>query len=329
MDHLQQSKLTSQKPKLLDQVRQAIRTRHYSIRTEEAYVQWIKRFILFHNKRHPEKMGELEINQFLTHLAVKEKVSASTQNQALCSIIFLYKEIIKKEISDLGNIVRAKKPQKLPVVLSPEEVKSIINRLKGVNWIIGNLLYGAGLRQMECLRLRVQDIDFQYNQIIVREAKGKKDRKTMLPNIVKNPLKEHLEKVEKIHCKDLESGFGEVYLPYALERKFKNASKEWKWQYVFPSSKISIDPRSTKQRRHHWDPNRITNALKSAVKQVGINKRVSSHTLRHSFATHLLESNYDIRTVQTLLGHKNVTTTMIYTHVLNKGGMGVVSPADR
>jgi integron integrase len=316
------------KPKLLDQVRNAIRVKHYSIRTEGAYIQWIKRFIFFNNKRHPKELGAKEINKFLTHLAVAGNVSASTQNQALCAIVFLYKEILHIEVGDLGDLVWAKRPKQVPVVLSHNEVKSILHYLTGVNWIVFNLLYGSGLRQMECLRLRVLDIDLQYNQITVREAKGKKSRITMLPKIIKPVLIEHLEQTKRIHEKDIKSGFGEVYLPYALERKYKNASREWKWQYVFPASELSIDPRSGKRRRHHLDPSGISRSLKEALKKCKIDKRVTCHTFRHSFATHLLEANYDIRTVQELLGHQNVNTTMIYTHVLNRGGKGVKSPAD-
>lgn len=317
------------KPKLLDQVRSATRTRHYSIRTEEAYTAWIKRFILFHNKRHPNEMGESEINQFLSYLAEKKNVSASTQNQALCAIIFLYKHVLKKDIGDLGDLTWAKKSKRLPVVLTREEVKAIMDNLSGTHWLMATMLYGAGLRLMECLRLRVKDIDFALNQIIVRDTKGSKDRVTMLPQITKKPLKKHLEKGKKIHEKDLENGCGTVYLPYALERKYPNASREWKWQYVFPATKISVDPRTGIKRRHHIYETVLQKAVKTAIRKAGIAKQVSCHTFRHSFATHLLEDGHDIRTIQELLGHKNLKTTMIYTHVLNQGGKGVRSPADR
>jgi len=320
---------TQNKPKLLDQVRAAIRTRHYSRRTEKAYLGWIKRFILFHNKRHPAEMGAVEINQFLSHLALKENVAASTQNQALCAIIFLYKNVLDREVGEIDNIVWAKKPKKLPVVFTKTEVKTVIKQLSGVKWIMANLLYGAGLRLMECLRLRVQDIDFEYNQIIIRDAKGQKDRVTVLPEIVKEALEKHLEKVKRLHEKDLVQGFGEVYLPYALERKYTNANKQWKWQYIFPSEKLSIDPRSGKKRRHHLDESVLQRTVKEAIRQAGINKNGNCHTFRHSFATHLLEDGYDIRTVQELLGHEDVSTTMVYTHVMKKGGLGVKSPADK
>ncbi|MFH1006279.1 MAG: integron integrase [Candidatus Latescibacterota bacterium] len=320
--------MNERKPKLLDRVREAIRTRHYSLRTEEAYVGWIKRFILFHHKRHPSEMGEPEINAFLSHLAVAGKVSASTQNQALCAIVFLYKHVLKQELGDLGEVVWAKKPKRLPVVFTGEEVKAVLNQLSGTNWIMAMLLYGSGLRLMECLRLRVKDVDFNYNQIAVRDAKGERDRGTMLPQNVKRPLKEHLKKVKEVHEADLKNGYGTVYLPYALERKYPNVNREWGWQYVFPASQLSIDPRSGAKRRHHLGEKVLQRAVKAAILTAGINKHASCHTFRHSFATHLLEAGHDIRTIQELLGHKDVTTTMIYTHVVNRGGMGVKSPAD-
>ncbi|HID29220.1 MAG TPA: integron integrase [Desulfobacterales bacterium] len=316
------------KPKLLDQVRAAISIRHYSLRTEQAYVGWIRRFILFHDKRHPSEMGEAEISAFLSHLAVEGKVSASTQNQALCAILFLYKEVLKQDLGSFGNVVWAKKPKRLPVVFTREEIKALLEQLRGTKWIMANLLYGAGLRLMECLRLRVQDIDFAYKQITVRDAKGSKDRVTMLRGIVIEPLQEHLKKVKKLHGDDLKQGYGTVHLPYALERKYPKANREWGWQYVFPSQKLSVDPRSGRKQRHHLSELVLPRAIKEALRNAGITKHGSAHTLRHSFATHLLEAGYDIRTVQELLGHKNVVTTMIYTHVLNKGGMGVRSPAD-
>ncbi|MBI1987231.1 MAG: integron integrase [Nitrospinae bacterium] len=320
--------MADRNPKLLDQVRQVIRTRHYSIRTEEAYVHWIKRFVLFHHKRHPKEMGAEEVNRFLSDLAVKQNVAASTQNQALSAILFLYQEVLKQEIGWLGDLIRAQKPKKLPVVFTREEVKSVLNCLSDINRLMANLLYGSGLRLMECLRLRVKDIDFSYNQIVVRDGKGEKDRVTMLPLSLKDPLQRHLKEVKKLHQKDLNDGFGDVYLPYALERKYPNACREWAWQYVFPSLKRSIDPRSGIERRHHLGKEVLQRAVKEAIWKAGIHKAASCHTFRHSFATHLLEAGYDIRTVQELLGHKDVSTTMIYTHVLNRGGKGVQSPAD-
>ena len=315
-------------PKLLDQVRFEIRTRHYSIRTEDSYITWIKRFILFNNKKHPAQMGEEEINNYMKFLAVKVKVTSSTQRQALCAILFLYKHVLKLKLENLENIIRAKRSEKIPTVFSKEEVKSILARIDGTKWIIASLLYGSGLRLMECVRLRVKDLDFHYNQIVVRDGKGKKDRITPLPDRLKKPLQVHLAKIKLIHKNDLSEGYGEVYLPFALERKYRNANKEWLWQYVFPSKRLSVDPRSGIKRRHHMDEAVIQRCVKQAIKKAGIHKQGSCHTLRHSFATHLLENGYDIRTVQELLGHNDVRTTMIYTHVLNKGGMGVKSPID-
>lgn len=317
------------KPKLLDMVRNQIRLRHYSIRTEEAYVSWIKKFIFFHNKKHPKNMGEPEVERFLSHLAVKRKVSASTQNQALSALLFLYKNVLKKELKFIKNTVSAKRYRHIPVVFSREEIEKIFYYLKATNWLIANLLYGSGLRLMESLRLRIQDIDFDYNQIIVRSGKGEKDRKTMLPLSLKSPLKTQLEKVKIIHTEDIRDGFGEVFLPYALSKKYPNASKELGWQWVFPSSRRSIDPRTGIERRHHINETVIQRAVKNAVRKSGIAKQASCHTFRHSFATHLLENGYDIRTVQELLGHKDVRTTMIYTHVLNRGGLSVRSPLDK
>ncbi len=317
------------KPKLLDQVRQAIRTRHYSLRTEEAYISWIKRFILFHGKRHPLEMGEEEITRFLSALAVEEHVSASTQNQALCALLFLYREVLVQDMGWLDDVVRAKRPRRLPVVLTRQEVKALLSALQGVKWITGNLLYGAGLRLLECLRLRVKDIDFDVNQIVVREGKGTKDRVTMLPVTVRGPLAAHVERVRTLYQHDLERGLVRVYLPDALQRKYPDAEREWGWQWVFPASGLSMDPRSGAQRRHHLDESVLQRALKEAARKVGLAKPVSCHSLRHSFATHLLEDGYDIRTIQELLGHRDVSTTMIYTHVLNRGGRGVYSPVDR
>jgi integron integrase len=315
-------------PRLLDQVRAAIRLRHYSIRTEEAYIQWIRRYILFHNKRHPKDMGAPEINAFLSHLAIKDRVAASTQNQALCAILFLYKQVLDQDPGRLEGVVRAKKPTKLPVVFTVEEVQAILVRLQGTVWLMASLLYGSGLRLMECARLRVKDIDFQCRQLVVKDGKGQKDRVTMLPSRLIVPLKQHLARVKTVHEEDLGSGLGAVYLPFALEKKYPNAATEWGWQYVFPASKISIDPRSGKKRRHHIDETILQKAVKSAIRQAGIAKQGSCHSLRHSFATHLLQSGYDIRTVQELLGHSDVNITMVYTHVLNRGGKGVSSPLD-
>jgi len=314
--------------KLLDQVHDVIRKRHYSIRTEQAYVQWIRRLIIFHGKKHPKDMGEKEISQYISHLATDKKVSSSTQNQALNAIVFLYKQVLKKELGDFGHMERAKRPEKLPTVLSKSEVARVIAVMKDKYRLMAKLLYGSGLRLMECVCLRVKDIDFERNQITVRYGKGMKDRTTMLPEQLKPFLTDHLEKVKVIHQEDLKRGWGEVYLPSALERKYWNAAKEWAWQYVFPSGKISKDPRSGKTRRHHIDGSALQKAVRYAARSVGLTKPVSPHTFRHSFATHLLEHGYDIRTVQELLGHKDVSTTMIYTHVMNKGAMGVKSPLD-
>ena len=325
---LKQNITDRKKPKLLDQVRQVIRVKHYSLRTEESYINWIKRFIFFHNKKHPIEMGEKEIGQFITHLAKNKKVSASTQNQALCAIVFLYKNVLQKDLNNTISIYWSKRPKKLPVVLSKSEVAEVLNNLKGTHWLIGMLLYGAGLRLSEALLLRVKDIDFSYNQIFVRDSKGEKDRITMLPQRVIPSLKKHLNRVEKIHLEDLKNGYGSVFLPNALERKYPKAKYEFGWQYIFPATRISIDPVSGASRRHHLYDTVIQKAVKQAIRNAGIVKSASCHTFRHSFATHLLESGYDIRTIQELLGHKNLETTMVYTHVVKQGGMGVISPAD-
>jgi len=317
------------KPRLLDQVRDVIRCKHYSIRTEQSYVDWIKRYIYFHDKKHPEAMNEAHISSFLTYLAVQRKVASSTQNQALCALLFLYRDVLQKDLGNFDNLVRAKMPAKLPVVFTRDEIRSILLQLEGPAWIMGQLLYGAGLRLMECVRLRVKDIDFGYKQVVVRDGKGHKDRVTMLPEVVIDPIQRHLAKVKHMHDKETKAGFGTVYLPYALERKYPHANREWGWQYVFPATKRSIDPRSGMEQRHHISEAVLQRAIKDAIRQSGITKPGSCHSMRHSFATHLLESGYDIRTVQELLGHKDVSTTMIYTHVLNKGGKGVVSPSDR
>ena len=316
------------KPKLLDLVRDAIRLRHYSIRTEQVYINWIKRFILFHHKRHPTEMAEAEVQQFLSHLARTGNVAASTQNQALSALLFLYKDVLRQEIGWLGDVERAKRPPKLPVVLSRTEVRKNFSTLTGTEKLMAGLLYGSGLRLMECVRLRVKDIDFAYAQITVRDGKGGKDRVTMLPVNLAAALQKHLARMKMQHDQDLIDGFGAVHLPFALARKFPNAEREWIWQYAFPSSRLSIDPRTGKKQRHHMSEAILQTALKAAVRAAGISKPATCHTLRHSFATHLLERGYDIRTVQELLGHKDVSTTMIYTHVLNRPGLGVKSPLD-
>ncbi len=314
--------------KLLDQVRDVIRKKHYSIRTEQAYVDWAKRFILFHKKNHPKDLGEKEISQFISHLATDRRVASSTQNQALNAIVFLYKRVLNIELGNFGHMERAKKPEKLPTVMSRTEVNKVLSSMSGINQLMAKLLYGCGLRLMECVRLRVKDIDFEQNHIIVRDGKGMKDRSTMLPEQLKPLLMEHLEGVKITHKQDLQNRLGEAYLPLALERKYPKAAKEWGWQYVFPSEKISKDPRSGKMRRHHVSESALQRAVQKAARKACLTKHVSPHTFRHSFATHLLEGGYDIRTVQELLGHKDVSTTMIYTHVINKGGIGVQSPLD-
>ena len=316
------------KPRLLDRVRQAIRTRHYSHRTEKAYVHWTKRFIFFHNKRHPVEMGEAEIARFLSSLATESRVSASTQNQALNALLFLYQNVLAKKIGLIEGVVRAKRPRRLPVVLTKEEVRRLLSCLEGTCWTMAMLLYGAGLRLMECCRLRVKDVEFSRNQIVVRSGKGDKDRHTVLPAAVKEPLLRHLQAVRRQHEEDLRKGLGRVALPNALDRKYPNAGKEWGWQWVFPASSHYSDRMTGERRRHHLHESVLQRAVKEARLKAGIAKPAGPHTLRHSFATHLLEDGYDIRTVQELLGHRDVSTTMIYTHVLNRGGRGVLSPAD-
>ena len=316
------------KPKLLDQVRDIIRRKHFSLRTELSYCDWIRRFILYHQKRHPGDMGEAEITDFLTHLARDRQVAASTQNQALSALLFLYREVLQAKIGWLDKVERAKGPGRVPVVLTPAEARRLFQNLQGTHRLMAGLLYGSGLRLMECTRLRVKDIDFGYLRITVRDGKGGKDRITMLPVNLAKALERHLQKVHLQHEEDVEAGFGEVYLPGALAKKYPTAAREWAWQYVFPSPRLSIDPRSGQRRRHHCDESALQNAVKKAVRNAGISKPATCHTLRHSFATHLLENGYDIRTVQELLGHKDVSTTMIYTHVLNRPGLGVKSPLD-
>lgn len=318
-----------QPPKLLDQVRHKIRLKHYSIRTEEAYADWVRRFILYHDRRHPRDLGPAEVESFLTHLAVEGKVAASTQNQAKSALLFLYMEVLGVELPWLDNVTQAKAPRRLPVVLTTEEVQELLGRVDGTPGLVLRLLYGTGMRILECLRLRVKDVDFVRHEILIREGKGFKDRVTMLPRTLALPLREHLVRVKRLHARDLEQGYGDVYLPFALARKYPNAGREWGWQYVFPSARLSKDPRSDATRRHHADEKAIQRALRAALQEAGLTKTATPHTLRHSFATHLLESGHDIRTVQELLGHEDVSTTMIYTHVLNRGGRGVASPLDR
>lgn len=315
-------------PSLLDQVRDKLRVKHYSIRTETQYLQWIKRFILHHGKRHPRQMGAAEVESFLTHLATVGKVSASTQNQALSALLFLYREIFAIHLPWLDEVVRAKQPQRLPVVLSKTEVAHIMARMDGTYGLMARLLYGTGMRLMECCRLRVKDIDFDLGEILVRDGKGAKDRVTMLPNALKQSLLEFLARRRLIFDDDVAKGMANAYLPDALARKYPNAPDAWEWQYVFCSGSYSTDPRSGVKRRHHIDEKLLQRAVKKAVLASGVAKLATPHTFRHSFATHLLEGGYDIRTVQELLGHADVSTTMIYTHVLNKGGRGVTSPLD-
>lgn len=317
------------KPKLLEQMREQIRLRHYSIRTESVYMEWVRRFIRFHNYRHPLEMGGPEVEAFLTHLAVRRDVSVSTQNQALSSILFLYQKVLHVELPWLENVVRAKRPQRLPVVLTRAEVSSVLSQLDGSMWLIANLLYGSGMRLMEVLRLRVKDVEFARHEIVIRDGKGNKDRITMLPLTLAMPLKLHLERVRALHQQDLNEGFGVTKLPYALARKYPHAASDWGWQFVFPSKNRSEDPRSGNIYRHHVHEKTVQRAVRNAVRAVGLTKPATPHTLRHSFATHLLESGQDIRTVQELLGHADVKTTQIYTHVLNRGGLAVISPLDR
>lgn len=313
---------------LMDDVTNRIRRLNYSIRTETAYLYWIKRFILFHDKTHPSLMDNHHIEKFLTDLAVTHNVAASTQNQALSAIIFLYNEVLKLELDWIKGVKRAKKPTKLPVVFSINEIKSILCRLQGHHQLAAELLYGSGLRLMECLRLRIGDIDFDYKRVCVRQGKGAKDRFTILPNSIVPNLQKHIGHIQQLHQEDLANGYGEVYLPDALERKYPSANKELAWQYLFPSKKLSLDKRSNKTRRHHLSEKGLQRAVKKAIEASKIHKHGSCHTFRHSFATHLLQSGADIRTVQDLLGHKDVRTTMIYTHVLEMGFAGVTSPAD-
>jgi integron integrase len=315
-------------PRLLDQVRDAVRRRNYSYRTEQAYVHWIKRFIYFSAKRHPMEVGAAEVTAFLNHLARDRDVAAATQNQALSALLFLYKDVLAQPLPWLDDLERARRPQRLPAVLSRDEVRRLLGTMQGTKRLMAGLLYGAGLRLTECLKLRVKDIDFEYRQIVVRDGKGAKDRVTMLPQSTIEPLKRQLAVARALHEADVSAGVGEVELPHALARKYPRAPHQWAWKFVFPSQKLSADLRSGAVRRHHLYENYVTRGVKEAARAAGIHKPVSCHTLRHSFATHLLEAGYDIRTVQELLGHSSVETTMIYTHVTNKGGRGVTSPLD-
>jgi integron integrase len=316
-------------PRLIDEVRRRLRLKHYSIRTETAYLGWIRRFIRVNGLRHPREMGVVEIEVFLSTLATRDKVAASTQNQALSALLFLYREVLGMELAWVEQVVRAKRPKRLPVVLAQAEVQRLLAQMDGRTWLIASLLYGTGMRLMECLRLRVKDVDFARRAITVREGKGGKDRQTVLPTSLAEPLQREIERARILHAEDLAAGFGETWLPHALARKYPNAAREFGWQFVFPAPKRSFDPRGGAQRRHHFNDGVLSRALRRARMRAGIEKPVSAHTLRHCFATHLIEASYDIRTVQELLGHKDVATTQIYTHVLNRGAGGVLSPLDR
>ena len=315
-------------PRLLDQVRQTARLRHLSLRTERAYTGWVYRFVVFHGKRHPSGMGAVEVRRFLSHLATEGRVSASTQNQALCALLFLYRYVLEMDLGRIDEVVRARRTRRIPLVLGREEVRLVLAHLTGTHALITGLLYGCGLRLMEALRLRVKDIDFARNAILVRQGKGDKDRVVMLPGTLRERLREHLGSVRVLHERDLGNGLGAAELPNALGRKKPGAERWWAWQYVFPSGRLSIDPRSGRRGRHHVSESSVQKAVTRAVRLAGVPKTAGCHTLRHSFATHLLEGGYDIRTVQELLGHADVRTTMIYTHVLNRGGKGVRSPLD-
>ena len=320
---------TPRPPRFLDTVGEALRVRHYSRRTEEAYVGWIRRYILFHGKKHPTVLGPEAVGQYLSHLAVKRHVSASTQTQALSALLFLYRIVLRIDLPNLGDVARAKAQRRLPVVLTREEVTGIIGRLEGTARLMAMLLYGSGLRLLECCRLRVKDLDLATNQLVVRDGKGKKDRLTMIPEASRSPLRSQLDTVRQQHQKDLARGAGWVELPYALARKYPDAGREWSWHWVFPATRFYREPKTGQIRRHHLHESVLQRAVREAVIKSGISKPASCHTFRHSFATHLIEDGYDIRTIQELLGHRDVSTTMIYTHVLNRGGRGVLSPADR
>ena len=317
-----------QAPRLMDEVRRRIRLKHYSLRTEQAYCGWIRRFIFANGKRHPRELGAGDVERFLSGLAVRSQVSASTQNQALSALLFLYREVLRIDLPWMQNVVRAKRPRRLPVVLSRDEVQRLLAAMEGRSWLIASLLYGTGMRLMECLRLRVKDVDFTRGEILVRDGKGGKDRRTMLPRSLCEPLQREIERAGMLHARDLAEGFGEARLPHALARKYPRAGRDFGWQFVFPSVQRSADPIGGQQRRHHFDDAILSRAFKRARIAAGIVKPLGAHSLRHSFATHLLEAGYDLRTIQELLGHKDVSTTQIYTHVLNRGGRGVISPLD-
>lgn len=323
------SSSSGHKPRLIEQVRNSLRVRHYSLSTENSYIYWIRYYIRFHKKRHPAEMSGPEVEAFLTHLAVDRQVSPSTQNQALSAVLYLYKQVLKIELPWLENVVRAKTKKFIPVVFTRDEVKQLLAQFDGTYWLLFSLIYGAGLRISECARLRIKDVDFHYRQLLIRDSKGEKDRVTVLPIPLIDPLRNHLVRVKELHDLDLANGFGDVYLPYALARKYPNAAKQFYWQYVFPSRNICTDPRTGTRRRHHIYEKSLHRVIKQAMQRAGIVKPASTHTLRHSFATHLLEDGYDIRTVQELLGHKDLKTTQIYTHVLQKGGAAVRSPLER
>jgi len=315
--------------KLLERTHRILRRKHYAYRTEQRYLAWIRRFIFFHSKRHPIQMGKAEIEAFLIHLAVKEKVAASTQNQALNALLFLYRHVLDIPIDFPLSSVRARRPKRMPTVLSKEEVMRLLPCIEGTYQLMARLLYGSGLRVSECVRLRVKDVDFDQRHLAVRDGKGARDRITLLPESVILLLKDHMKRTRRIHQRDMRQGYGSVYLPYALTRKYPEAPRQWIWQYIFPSSQLSTDPRSGQTQRHHLSTSTLQRAVRQAVKLSGIEKRVTCHTLRHSFATHLLENGSDIRTVQDLLGHKDVKTTMIYTHVLKRGPLAAQSPLDK
>jgi integron integrase len=315
-------------PRLLDRVRAALRTRHYSVRTEKAYIAWVRRYVLFNGKRHPDTLGDAEIGAFLSSLANEQKVSASTQNQALAALLFLYQEVLGRKVEWLGDLVHAKRPARLPIVLSRDEARAVLAQLEGPAWLVSGLLYGSGLRLLEALRIRVKDVDLTRRELTVRRGKGQKDRRTVLPGVLVEPIRAHLETVLAQHDTDLKSGAGAVALPDAIARKYPRAPREWTWQWVFPATRTYADRETGEIRRHHLHESVIQRAVRAGAAAAGIPKPVTPHTLRHSFATHLLEGGYDIRTIQELLGHKDVSTTMIYTHVLNRGAAGVRSPLD-
>lgn len=320
--------ISAQPLRLMDQVRQVARLKHFSPKTEKSYLYYIHDFILFHNKQHPKNMGIAQIRTYLAHLAIQKKVAASTQNVALSALLFLYKRVLNIDLPYIDNIERARKPARLPVVFTQDEVNRILANMGGIHQLTASLLYGSGLRLTECLSLRIKDVDFGYRQIIIRDGKGFQDRQTMLPSSLIEPLQTQLQYVKKLHQQDLSAGFGAVFLPNALEKKYPSLDREWGWQFVFPAVRLTHDLQSKVMRRYHIQERPLQRAVKIAIKASGVIKHGSCHTFRHSFATHLLQNGYDIRTVQELLGHKDVKTTMIYTHVLNKGGHGVRSPLD-